>query len=343
MSEGTGVMSVREDRTAFLGSAKLSISRIGIGTWAIGGGWGPQSETASLQALHCALEMGCGLIDTAALYGNGRAERLIAQAFKEHSQRVTTLTKIFPLNYHWAPAPGTPMADLYPPQHILAQTEASLRRLETDCLDALLFQTWCPTWSEETIWYETMLKLREQGKIRTFGISVSDHRPDDANGAIAAGVVDLIEAPYSILDQRAVELLFPLAEQHHVSIIARTPLASGALAGSWHEGMKFHRDDWRRRVFRGDLLRQTVQRVNLVKLLFESTAPLAQIALRFCLSHPAVSTVIPGVRSPEQVRCNLTASEQGRLPQQIQDHIARLWSEEFQYNVRTSIGEEGEE
>jgi aryl-alcohol dehydrogenase-like predicted oxidoreductase len=86
---------VGEDTTAFLGSVRLPISRIGIGPWAIGGGWGPQPETTSLQALHCALEMGCGLIDTAALYGNGRAERLIAQAFKQHGQRVTTLTKIF--------------------------------------------------------------------------------------------------------------------------------------------------------------------------------------------------------------------------------------------------------
>jgi aryl-alcohol dehydrogenase-like predicted oxidoreductase len=342
MSERICVMQVREDTTSFLGSARLPISRIGIGTWAIGGGWGPQLETTSLQALHCALEMGCGLIDTAALYGNGRAEQLIAQAFKEYGQRVTTLTKIFPLNYHWAPAPGTPMADLYPPQHILTQTEASLRRLETDCLDALLFQTWCPTWSEETMWYETVHKLCEQGKIRTFGISVSDHRPDDANGVIRAGLVDIIEAPYSILDQRAVEQLFPLAKQCHVSIIARTPLASGALAGHWHEGMKFHRDDWRRSVFRSDLLKQTVQRVDRVKSLIESTIPLAQIALRFCLNHPAVTTVIPGVRTAEQVRCNLAASEQGPLPQQLRDHITCLWGEEFQYNVRTSIGEEGD-
>jgi aryl-alcohol dehydrogenase-like predicted oxidoreductase len=339
MSERTGVMHVSEDKMAFLGSAKLPISRIGIGTWAIGGGWGPQPETTSLQAIHCALEMGCGLIDTAALYGNGRAERLIALALKEHGQRVTTLTKIFPLNYHWAPAPGTPMAEIFPPEHIIAQTEASLRRLETDCLDALLFQTWCPTWSEETTWYETMYKLREQGKIRTFGISVSDHRPDDANGVIRAGLVDIIEAPFSILDQRALERLFPLAQAHHVSIIARTPLASGALSGHWHEGTKFHRNDWRRRVFRGELLKQTVQRVDWVKTFVESTAPLTQIALRFCLSYPSVTTVIPGVRTADQVRCDLSASERGPLPQQLQDHMTRLWSEVFQWKVRTSIGE----
>lgn len=336
-------MRQQENDALFLGSAELPISRVGIGTWAIGGGWGPQPEPVSLQALHRALELGCGLIDTAALYGNGRAERLIAQAFKEHGQRVTTLTKIYPQNYHWSPAPGTPIEHIYPREHIMVQVEASLRRLETDCLDVLLFQTWCPTWSEETSWYETMLKLREQGKIRTFGISVSDHRPDDANALIAAGRVDIVEVAYSILDQRAEKDLLSLAQQCHVSVIARTPLASGALAGYWYEGMKFHRADWRRRVFRGDLLQRTVRRVTQVKALVEPTAiPLYQVALRYCLSHPAITAVIPGVRSSEQVSCNLAAVEQGPLSQELLDKIAHLWHEDLQNNVRTSIGEEGE-
>jgi aryl-alcohol dehydrogenase-like predicted oxidoreductase len=336
-------MRQQKDDTLFLGSAELPISRVGMGTWAIGGGWGPQPEPVSLQALHCALELGCGLIDTAALYGNGRAERLIAQAFKEHGQRVTTVTKIYPMNYHWSPAPGTPIEQIYPQEHIIAQAEASLRRLETDCLDVLLFQTWCPTWSEETTWYETMLKLREQGKIRTFGISVSDHRPGDANAIIAAGRVDIVEAAYSILDQRIEKDLLPLAQQRHISVIARTPLASGALAGHWHEGMKFHRADWRRRVFRGDLLERTVRRIAQVKALVEPiTIPLAQIALCYCLSHPVITAVIPGARSSEQVSCNLAAAEQGSLSQELLDKIAHLWHEDFQHNVRTSIGEDGE-
>jgi len=132
-----------------LGGTGLVGSRIGIGTWAIGGGWGPQPEARSLAALHQALDMGCLLIDTAALYGNGRAEHLIAQAFKERGSRVTTITKIYPQHYHWAPSPGTPITEIYPTTHIRTQVEASLRRLATDCLDAVLFQTWCPSWSEE--------------------------------------------------------------------------------------------------------------------------------------------------------------------------------------------------
>ncbi|HZS75016.1 MAG TPA: aldo/keto reductase [Ktedonobacteraceae bacterium] len=200
----------RLDSTVSLGSARLPASRIGIGTWAIGGGWGPQPEDISLEALHCALDSGCRLLDTAALYGNGRAERLIAQVFQQRQERVTTLTKIFPLNYHWSPIPGTPIETIYPRSHIVTQVEQSLARLQTDCLDGVLFQTWCPTWTHESGWYETMLSLQAEGKIRAFGISTSDHRPDEANGIIEAGRVALMEVPYSILDQRAADRLFRL-------------------------------------------------------------------------------------------------------------------------------------
>ncbi len=127
-----------------LGQAGLPGSRLGIGTWAMGGGWGPQPETHSLEAIHRALELGCTVIDTAALYGNGYAEQLIARAFKSYGARVTTFTKVYPLHYHWAPAPGTSIDDIYPSKHLITQAEASLRRLEADCLDCLLFTIMVP-------------------------------------------------------------------------------------------------------------------------------------------------------------------------------------------------------
>ena len=326
-----------------LGRAKLSSSRIGIGTWAIGGGWGPQPENQSLEALSLALSMGCLLIDTAPLYGNGRAERLAAQAIKEQGQHPTVLTKIHPFGYRWAPTPGTPVTTIYPSDHIIAQVEESLRRLETDRLDCVLFQTWCPGWANDLSWYETIIKLQEQGKVCTFGISVSDHRSDDANDVIEAGLVDIIEAPYSILDQRAASNLFPLALHHHISVIARSPLASGALAEDWHEHMHFRSGDWRRRVFRGEVLHRTVSRVARLKSVVHSTEPLAQFALRFCLSHPAVSAIIVGIQNREQVRCNLEALQFGPLSKAIVDRITELWYKEFSKDVRTSIGEEGED
>lgn len=103
---------------SYLGSVRLPISRIGIGTWAIGGGWGPQSDDDSLQALHQVLDVGCQLFDTAPLYGNGHAEEVLAQVVKERGKRATIITKIYPLNYQWAPAAGTPIDSIFPVEHI---------------------------------------------------------------------------------------------------------------------------------------------------------------------------------------------------------------------------------
>lgn len=330
--------------TTFLGKERIPASRVGIGTWAIGGGWGPQLEDQSLAALHEALERGCLLIDTAALYGNGRAERLIAEALKTRQEQVTVCTKVYPLAYQWAPAPGTPIEQVFTPEHIIEQAESSLRRLQRECLDCLLFQTWCPSWTQELSWYHTMLWLQQQGKIRSYGISVSDHRPDEANTIIEAGLVDIVEVPYSLLDQRANKRLFPLAQQQHISIIARSPLASGALTGEWYDGMRFHRRDWRRRVFRDDLLQQTLQKVALLKTLADPATPLAQFSLRFCLSHPAVSSVIVGIREISHAACNMAVLTQNNLTQDQLAQIAQFWEETLCFNVRTSIGEvdEGE-
>ena len=136
--------------------------------------------------------------------------------------------------------------------------------------------------------------------------------------------------------------LFPLAQRYKVSIIARTPLASGALTGRWHEGMKFHRQDWRKRVFKGALLEQTLQRVARLQSLVDPTLPLTHIALRFCLDHPAITAVIPGVRSREQVQCNLSASNEPALAQELRAELAEVWEREMSNHIRTSIGEEGE-
>jgi aryl-alcohol dehydrogenase-like predicted oxidoreductase len=331
-----------EPTAIFFDRDQLPASRVGIGTWAIGGGWGPQPEERSLVALQEAVERGCRLIDTAPLYGNGRAERLVGRVLREQRAHVTVCTKVFPLAYQWAPAAGTPIERVFPPEHIIAQAEASLRRLRVECLDCLLMQTWCPSWSDELSWYQTMRLLQQQGKIRSFGIAVSDHRPDEANGVIEAGRVSILEVPYSLLDQRAAARLFPVAQRCGASVIARSPLASGALAGQWPEGMRFHRRDWRKRVFRGEQLQRTLRRVELLKALADPEIPLAQFALRFCLSHPAVSAVVVGVREANQARCNLAVLEQPALPQETLARIAQLWEDELRFNVRTSIGEEGE-
>lgn len=320
------------------GKIRLPTSRLGIGTWAIGGGWGPQPEEQSLAALHVALEQGCRFIDTAALYGAGRAERLVGQVIAHASSPVTVATKIVPAAYQWAPPPGTPIEQVYPVHHILTQVEESLSRLQLECIDCVLFQTWCPTWTAPGAWYDTMRDLQQQGKIHAFGISVSDHRADEANALIARGMIDIVEVPYSVLDQRAATTLFPLAEHYPISILVRSPLASGALAEDWRH-LRFHRRDWRKRVFRGEQLELTLRRVEQLQSLLGPDIPLAQGALRFCLSHPAVSTVIVGVREAQHVLDACAAAPLGALSDELLQRIQACWQTEWSQCIRTSIGE----
>jgi aryl-alcohol dehydrogenase-like predicted oxidoreductase len=181
-----------------LGRTGIEVSAVGLGTWAIGSGWGDQNEKDSVAAIHRALDLGCRFLDTAQVYGKGRSERLIARVLKERGQRVPVATKVPPKDYIWETVPGTPMRAKFPAQYLIERCEQSLRNLATDRLDVYQLHTWSPEWNDETEWYETMLKLREQGKIRAIGVSVLDTHPDSANGAIIAGRIDSVQLVYKL-------------------------------------------------------------------------------------------------------------------------------------------------
>ncbi len=322
-----------------LGRTAIEVSAVGIGTWAIGSGWGRQSEEESVAALHRALDLGCRLIDTAQAYGNGRSEQVIARVFKERGERVPVATKVPPMDLNWETTPGvTKIRDKYPARYIVERCEVSLRNLQTDCLDIYQFHTWSPDWNEETEWYETMLKLRDQGKIRAIGISVHDTRPDEANGAIAAGHVDSVQLVYNILDQRPRTQVFPLARQHGVGILARVPLASGALSGRWTRETTFPRGDWRGSVFTGEALERTLRYVEDLRFLEDAGGSMAEAAIRFAFSDPAVSSAIPGTRNVAQTEAIQHAWQAGPLPEETLRRLYSLWETEFSRHIETSIG-----
>jgi aryl-alcohol dehydrogenase-like predicted oxidoreductase len=308
-----------------LGRTGFRISEIGFGTWAIGAEmWGPQDDAESLAALHRALDLGCTFIDTAQVYGDGHSEQLIARVFRERGERVTVATKVPPKNRVWNPPPGTNIDDVFPYDYVYERCEVSLRNLETDCLDIYQLHTWCPTWDRETGWYEAMMRLREEGKIRAIGISVSDDRPGEANTHITAGRVDTIQVIYNILDQSPEWELFPLAQEQNVGIIARVPLASGALTGRFTRETTFPKGDWRRNLGRAWVVEQ-VDKVEKLGFMTEDGTPLTIAALKFCLSHPAVSTVIPGIRNVRQAEMNLSASDGRLLPPQQLERLRQLF------------------
>jgi aryl-alcohol dehydrogenase-like predicted oxidoreductase len=181
-----------------LGRSGIEVSAVGLGTWAIGSGWGSQNDKDSVAAIHRALDLGCRFLDTAQVYGEGRSERLIAGVFKDRGQRVPVATKVPPMDYVWEVEPGTAMREKFPARYLIERCEESLRNLQTDRLDVYQLHSWSPEWNDETEWHETMLKLREQGKIRAFGVSVLDTQPDSANGAIVAGRVDSVQLVYKL-------------------------------------------------------------------------------------------------------------------------------------------------
>lgn len=333
--EASGTQAAGQMRP--LGRTGIEVSAVGLGTWAIGSGWGSQSEEDSVAAIHRALDLGCRFLDTAQVYGEGRSERLIASVFKDRGQRVPVATKVPPLDRLWDVEQGTPMRAKFPARYLIERCEESLRNLQTDCLDVYQLHTWSPEWNDETEWYETMLKLREQGKIRAIGVSVLDTQPDSANGAIAAGRVDSIQLVYNIFDQRPRTQVFPLATQHGVGILARVPLASGALSGKWTSETKFARDDWRSLVFTGEELERTLSYVDAVRFLEESGHSLAEMAVRFAFSDPAVSAAIPGARNPQQAEALMRAWRAGPLPEDALERLDDLWRTTFSQHIQTSI------
>jgi aryl-alcohol dehydrogenase-like predicted oxidoreductase len=311
----------------------------------MGSQWGTQPDQESIAALHRALDLGCRLLDTAQVYGDGRSEQLIGRVLKERRERVPVATKVPPMDGNWETIPGiTNIREKFPAHYLVERCEVSLRNLQVDCVDVYQLHTWCSGWNNETEWYEAMLKLKEQGKIKAIGISVSDHRPDEANGAIAAGRVDSIQVIYNLLEQRPRFHLFPLARTHNVGILARVPLASGALAGTWNENQKFAPDDWRASVFTGETLRRTVLRVNALKqIAAEVGCSMVEFAVRYCISDPTVSSTIPGARTPQQAESLMRAMQSGPLPESALRQIEDLWEQEFKHQIRTSIGPGSEE
>ncbi len=315
-----------------LGRTDVQVSEIGFGAWGIGKGWwGETDDTLSIKALIRALELDVSFIDTAHAYGNGHSERLIAKAFKEARHRVFVATKVPPKSREWPPKEGTPARQAFPADWIITHTEQSLRHLETDHLDLQQLHVWRGEWLGEIEWQEAVRRLKQQGKIRFFGVSIMDHQPESALELVQSGLVDTVQVIYNIFDQSSEGTLFPLCQAHDVGVIARVPFDEGGLTGRLSSDTIFPRDSVQSFYFRGDRLRETCERVDRLRpLLGGEIKTVAQLALKFCLSHPAVSTVIPGMRRPEHVEANYSVSDGKPLsPETLAALRAHVWPRNF--------------
>ena len=300
-----------------LGRSGAEVSEIGFGAWAIGGRmWGGPRDADARSALASAREHGVNFIDTALVYGDGHSEKLVG-AFVRESRfgDAVIATKVPPRAMQWPAPPDARLEDYFPPDWIRGSCERSLKNLGLERVDVLQLHVWADAWTDRDEWYDTMTRLRDQGKIRWIGISINSHDPASAVRVVRAGRVDALQVLYNAFDQSPEDLLFPACREHGVGIIARVPFDEGSLTGKLRADTRFPPGDFRSGYFEGDLLSETVRRVERMRPILERAAgSMARGALRFCLSHPAVSTVIPGMRNPAQVGENCAASDDGPLP-----------------------------
>ncbi len=316
------------------GRTAWDVSEIGFGAWAIGGGWGPQADAESLAALHKALDLGLNFIDTAAGYGGGHSEQLIGQALKQRRERIFVATKTPPMpNGPWPPSPYCTAAERYPEKYIRENVEERLRNLQTDCLDLLQLHTWTRAWNANPEPLAVLRKLQQEGKIRAIGVSTPEHDQNCVIDLMRQGWVDAVQVIYNIFEQEPAAELLPVAQACNVGIIVRVVFDEGSLTGKWTKDTVFPENDFRRNYFAGDRLARTLERVERVRTsLADSGLTLPQAALTFALAHPAVSTVIPGIRSVAQAEANCAASALAPLSESLLAALRQHnWRRSFWY------------
>ncbi|HZT14575.1 MAG TPA: aldo/keto reductase [Gaiellaceae bacterium] len=299
-----------------LGTTGLQVSELGFGAWGIGGtSWIGADDRESLRALRRAIELGVNLVDTAYAYGDGHSEQLVGTTVREAAAAVHVATKVPPKNRTWPAPPGARAEEAFPADWIVTCTERSLRNLGLDAIDVQQLHVWSDEWVGQGDWLEAIERLKREGKIRFFGVSINDHQPENALRLVDTGLVDAVQVIYNVFDQSPEERLFPAVEEAGVGVIVRVPFDEGALTGAVRPETTFPPGDFRHRYFGGERKAEVWRRAQAVAAdLGIPVERLAEHALRFCLSHPAVSTVIPGMRSTRNVERNAAAAEAGPLP-----------------------------
>ena len=308
-------------KTRPLGNTGYRVGEIGFGAWGLGGQmWRGVDDDEGRKALHEAIAQGITFFDTALAYGDGHSERVIGEELKHEIRggRATVATKIPPRNRQWPGRATYELGDVFPAKYIASSTEQSLKNLRMDSLHLQQLHVWNDAWLQAPDWeasYQQIVRLKEEGKVLHWGISINDHAPDTALRILADPLFETAQVIYNIYDRSPEKALFALARKKPLGIIVRVPFDEGALTGQITAKTVFPAGDWRAEYFAGDRKAEAERRGKaLAQVLDEQVETLPELALRFCLSAPEVSTVIPGMRRPAHVRQNAMVSTKGGLP-----------------------------
>jgi len=322
-------------KTRHLGRTGCTVSEIGFGAWGIGGAmWQGGDDDEALAALAAAFDLGVNFVDTALAYGDGHSEKLVGRAVAKRREPIVVASKIPPEDRVWPALPGTTLARVYSAEYVKRCAETSAANLRRP-VDILQFHVWRDEWLKDAEWkkVERMLSsLIAAGTVRHVGISNTEHDPLSALEAVRhCDLIEVLQVIYNIFDQQPEDALLPACAERRVGVIARVPLDEGGLTGRIKPGVRFPTGDWRHRYFRGDRPAQVAARVEAFRpALLKESATLAEGALRFCLSHDAVGTVIAGMRTAEHARENCAASDGRRLsPGLLAELRKHAWPRNF--------------
>lgn len=277
-------------------------------------GWSGSDDEQSLAALDRAVELGCNFFDTAWAYGDGRSERLLGRTLARHQGReLYVATKIPPKNRQWPALASYAMDDVFPADYIREYTELSLRNIGVDTLDLQQFHVWSDTWAADTGWQRAVRALKDEGLVRAIGISINRWEPDNVLRTLETGLIDAVQVVYNLFDQSPEDRLFPYCVQHNIAVIARVPFDEGSLTGTLTPDSRWPEGDFRNLYFTPDTLPETLNRVERLREDVPQGMTMPELALRHILAHPAVSTVIPGMRKIPHVEQNIAVSDTERL------------------------------
>jgi aryl-alcohol dehydrogenase-like predicted oxidoreductase len=326
-----------------LGKTGLKVSEIGIGTWQLAGdsgAWVGSTSDENIKSLYRFTELGGNFIDTAWVYGYSDdkpnehpSEELIGKFLKGSGKRndMVIATKVPPANWQWPARFGAKIQDVFPKAHIEKCIDESLKSLGVDSIDVMQFHVWQDAWANEDEWKEAITNITKSGKVKFWGISTNDYQPSNCLKTLDTGLISTIQLIFNLFHQSPTLKLFPYAKKNNIGLIARVPMDEGGLVGKFNTDTKFADGDFRNEYFTQDRLVELVKRVaEIEKVSKDEAKSILEINLRYILSYPEISTVIPGMRKVNFVDSNLAISDSRTLSPKLLEELKRhAWERNF--------------
>nr|MDT0661513.1 aldo/keto reductase [Micromonospora sp. DSM 115978] len=310
-----------------------SVSDVGYGMWGIAGGeggWTGADDATGNEALEAAVEAGCNFFDTAWIYGRGHSEVLLGGLLRRHpDRRLYVATKIPPKDRNWPSTRSSRLADVFPTDHVREYLHKSMENLGVDRVDLLQFHVWEDAWAEDPRWQDMVRDLRDQGLVEGIGLSLNRWEPWNGMAALRTGLIDAVQVIYNVFDQAPEDELFGLCQELDVAVIARVPFDEGTLTGTLTVDTTWPDGDWRNSYFVPENLTASVARADALAKIVPDGMTMPELALRFILQHPTVSTVIPGMRRLPHVKANLATSDAAPLDDSLMAQLrGHRWDRE---------------